>query len=148
MRLPSVGPSIAQRLERLGVRTIRDLLYLLPSRYEDYSHLRTIDRLEYGEYVTVIGTVWSLQSRLVGDNRRMVTAVVGDGTGEMQMTWFNPFVERRLRTGRAYTFSGKIDNYRGRQLIRNPEFEPLEKHASVKQLFDESLRENEDEDPR
>jgi ATP-dependent DNA helicase RecG len=104
------------------------LLYLLPSRYEDYSRLRTMERLEYGERVTVIGTVWSLQSRLVGDNRKMVTAVVGDGTGEMLMTWFNPFVERRLRTGRAYTFGGKIDSFRGRLIMRNPEFEPLEKH--------------------
>jgi ATP-dependent DNA helicase RecG len=127
-RLPSVGPSLAQRLEKLGVRTIRDLLYLLPTRYEDYSRLRTIERLEFGEHVTVIGTVWSLESRLVGENRKMVTAVVGDGTGEIQMTWFNPFVERRLRSGRAYTFGGKIDSYRGRLLMRNPEFEPLERH--------------------
>ena len=127
-RLPGVGPSLAERLAKLGVHTIRDLLYLLPTRYEDYSRLRTIERLNHGEYATVIGTVWSLQSRVVGDNRRMVTAVVGDGTGEIQMTWFNPYVERRLRTGRAYSFSGKIDSYRGRPLIRNPEFEPLERH--------------------
>jgi ATP-dependent DNA helicase RecG len=127
-RLPSVGPSLAQRLEKLGVRTVRDLLYLLPTRYEDYSRLRTIDKLEYGEQVTIIGTVWSLQSRTIGESRKIISAVVGDGTGEIQTTWFNPFVERRLRTGRVYTFSGKIDNYRGRLLMRNPEFEPLEKH--------------------
>jgi ATP-dependent DNA helicase RecG len=127
-RLPGVGPGLAQKLEKLGVRTVRDLLYLLPVRYDDYSRLRTIEKLQYGEHATVIGTVWSLQTRLVGDNRRMVTAVVGDGTGEIQMTWFNPFVERRLQTGHAYMFSGKLDSYRGRPLISNPEFEPLEKH--------------------
>lgn len=127
-RLPAIGPSYAQRLAKLGVRTVRDLLYLLPHRYEDYSQLRTIDRLKWGEEVTVIGTVWSIKSRLIGEDRRMVTAVVGDGTGEMQMTWFNPFVERRLRAGHAYAFSGRVDSYRGVPLIRNPEFEPLDKH--------------------
>jgi ATP-dependent DNA helicase RecG len=127
-RLPSVGPSLAERLGKLGVHTIRDLLYLLPTRYEDYSHLRTIDKLAYGEQVTIIGTPWGLQSRSIGDNRKIINAVVGDGTGEIQATWFNPFVERRLRTGRAYAFSGRIDSYRGRLVMRNPEFEPLEKH--------------------
>jgi ATP-dependent DNA helicase RecG len=127
-RLPSVGPSLAQRLEKLKVRTIRDLLYLLPTRYEDYSRLRTIDKLKYGEYVTIIGTVWNLQSRMVGDSRKIINAVIGDGTGELQITWFNPYVERRLRTGRAYSFSGKIESYRSTLLLRNPEFEPLEKH--------------------
>ena len=126
-RLPNVGPSLAQKLEKLGVRTVRDLLYLLPTRYDDYSRLRTIDKLKYQEQVTVIGTCWDLKSRIIGENRRMITALVGDGTGEMLMTWFNPFVERRLRAGRAYTFSGKVDSYKGRLLIRNPEFEPLEK---------------------
>ncbi len=58
----------------------------------------------------------------------MVTAVVGDGTGEMQMTWFNPFVERQLRTGHAYAFSGKVDNYRHVPVIRNPQFEPLDRN--------------------
>jgi ATP-dependent DNA helicase RecG len=127
-RLPAIGPSYAQKLAKLGVRTVRDLLYLLPHRYEDYSQLRTIDRLKWGEEVTVIGTVWGIKSRIIGEDRRMVTAVVGDGTGEMQMTWFNPFVEHRLRTGHAYAFSGKVDSYRNVPVIRNPEFEPLDKN--------------------
>jgi ATP-dependent DNA helicase RecG len=126
-RLPGVGPVLAEKLARLGVRTIHDLLYLLPRRHDDFSHLRTIDRLSYGEEVTVIGTVWNIERRRIGEERIMITAVVGDGTAEMQMTWFNPYVERRLRTGRPYVFSGKIDSYRGRLLMRNPELEPLER---------------------
>jgi ATP-dependent DNA helicase RecG len=126
MRLPGVGPSLAERLARLGVSTVRDLLYLLPHRYEDYSSLRTIDRLRFGEEVTVIGTVWDIKTRIIGDNRKIVTAVVGDGSGEMMMSWFNPYVERRLRSGRAYTFSGKVESFRDRKVMRNPEFEPLE----------------------
>jgi ATP-dependent DNA helicase RecG len=125
-RLPSVGPAQAQKLAKLGVRSIRDLLYLLPRRYEDYSQLRTIDRLRYGEQVTIIATAWKIESRSIGDDRKMVNAVVGDGTGELMMTWFNPYVERQLQRGRAYRFGGKIDSYRGRPLMRNPKFEPIE----------------------
>jgi ATP-dependent DNA helicase RecG len=127
MRLPGVGPGFAARLAKMGVRTVRDLLYLLPRRYEDLSQLRTIDRLKWGEQVTVIGTVWKISHRIIGEDRRIVTAVVGDGTGEMEMSWFNPFVERRLQSGRAYTFGGKVESYRDRLVMRNPEFEPLER---------------------
>ena len=127
-RLPAIGPSYAQKLAKLGVYTVRDLLYLLPHRYDDFSQLRTIDKLKWGEEVTVIGTVWDLRSRTIGEDRRLVTAVVGDGTGEMQMTWFNPYVERQLHTGHAYAFSGKVDNYRHVPMIRNPQFEPLDRN--------------------
>ncbi|MGQ9766432.1 MAG: ATP-dependent DNA helicase RecG [Anaerolineae bacterium] len=126
-RLPGVGPGFAQKLNKLGVRTVRDLLYLLPRRYEDYSNLRTIAQLRWGEEVTVIGTVWDIKSRPLGEDRRLVTARVGDGTGEMEMTWFTPFVERQLRLGRAYAFSGKVDSYRGVPTMRHPAFEPLDR---------------------
>ena len=127
-RLPNIGPSFADKLVKLGVQTVRDLLYLLPRRYEDYSQLRTIDKLQWGQEVTIIGTVWQIDSRTVGDNRKLISATIGDGTGEIQATWFDPYVERRLRTGRAYTFSSKIESYREHLQMRNPEFEPLEKN--------------------
>ncbi len=126
-RLPGVGPALAAKLARLGVHTVRDLLYLLPYRYDDFSRLRTIDQLHYGEQVTIVANVWNVTSRLIGAERRLVNAEVGDGTGAMEMTWFNPFVERRLRPGQAYTFSGEVNSYRGRLLMRNPEFEPLDR---------------------
>ncbi len=126
-RLPGVGPGFAQKLNKLGVRTVRDLLYLLPRRYEDYSSLRTIAQLRWGEEVTVIGTVWEIKSRPIGEERRLVTARVGDGTGEMEMTWFTPFVERQLHIGHAYAFSGKVDSYRGVPTMRHPAFEPLDR---------------------
>ncbi|MGE5603426.1 MAG: OB-fold nucleic acid binding domain-containing protein, partial [Nitrososphaerales archaeon] len=126
-RLPGVGPAFAQKLGKLGVETVRDLLYLLPFRYNDLSQLRTIDKLKVGEEVTVIGTVWEVRSRDIGNDRKVVTARVGDGTGEMQMTWFNPWIEKQLRIGQAYSFGGKVDSYRSMLVMRSPEFEPLDR---------------------
>ena len=126
-RLPGVGPSFAEKLAKIGVQTVRDLLYLLPRRYDDFSALRTIDKLRYGEEVTVIGTIWDVKTRTIGENRKITVAVVGDGTGELQVTWFNPFVERQLHIGHAFVFSGTIDNFRGRLVMSNPEFETLDR---------------------
>lgn len=127
IRLPGVGPAFAQKLGKLGVETVRDLLYLLPFRYNDLTQLRTIDKLKMGEEVTVIGTVWEVRARDIGGDRKIVTARVGDGTGEMQMTWFNPWIEKQLRVGQAYSFGGKIDSYRSMLVMRSPEFEPLDR---------------------
>lgn len=127
IRLPNIGPAFAQKLEKLGVETVRDLLYLLPHRYDDLSQLRTIDKLKFGEEVTVIGTVWDVRTREISNDRKMVTARVGDGTGELQMTWFNPWIEKQLRVGQAYSFGGKVETYRRELVMRNPEFEPLDR---------------------
>jgi len=48
-KLRGISTVYARRLERLGVRTIRDLLYLIPRRHDDFSKLKTINQLEYGE---------------------------------------------------------------------------------------------------
>ena len=128
IRLPGVGPVFAQKLSKLDVETVRDLLYLLPFRYNDLSQLRTIDKLKNGEEVTVIGTIWDVRSRDIGNDRKLVTARVGDGTGEMQMTWFNPWIEKQLRVGQAYSFGGKIETYRSSLTMKSPEFEPLDRN--------------------
>jgi ATP-dependent DNA helicase RecG len=123
-----IGPRHAKRFKRLGVETIRDLLYLFPRRYNDFSSLKTINQLEYGEEVTIIGTVWQTKARKTRSGGVIVTSIISDGTGTIQATWFNqPYLVKRLPAGRKIVLSGKIDEYLGRLVFQSPEWEPLEK---------------------
>ncbi len=126
--LPGVGPRYAQTLARLGMRSLRDMLYYFPRRYDDYSRLEPINRLWYGEEVTVIGTLESINLRpLRNGQAQLVEAVLSDGTGALRVTWFNqPWIAKRLSSGAQIVLSGKIDQYLGRLVLNNPEWEPLE----------------------
>ena len=55
--LQGVGPKNAATLEEIGLRTLGDMLYYYPNRYEDYSQLKPIKSIWYGEQLTVIGTI-------------------------------------------------------------------------------------------
>jgi RecG-like helicase len=59
--LQGVGPRHAETLTKLGLQTLGDMLYYFPRRYDDYSQLKPIKDLFYGEQVTVIGTIQSAQ---------------------------------------------------------------------------------------
>ena len=61
--LQGVGPRHAQTLGKLGMHTLGDMLYNFPRRYEDYSQLKPIKELFYGQQVTVIAAVQSVNSR-------------------------------------------------------------------------------------
>lgn len=126
--LTGVGPRHGQTLRRLGVETLGDMLYYLPRRYDDYSQLKPINRLEYGEQVTVIAEVQHAVTRKVRNGQVTITEViVDDGTGSLRLSWFNqPWVTKRLRPGVQIVISGKIDQYLGRLTINNPEIEQIE----------------------
>ncbi len=126
--LPGVGPKHAQTLTRLGLNTLGDMLYNFPRRYDDYTQLKPIRRLVYGEEVTVIGTVESISTRPIrGGHLQITEAVITDGTGSLRITWFNqPWIGKRLLEGTQIVLSGKIDQYLGRLIMNGPEWEPLE----------------------
>ncbi len=126
--LPGVGPKHAKTLERLGLETLEDMLYFFPRRYDDYSELKPINRLEYGEQVTVIGTIQSSINRKVRNGQVNITeGVISDGTGNLRLTWFNqPWIAKKLRTGIQVVVSGKTDQYLGRIMMNNPEIEQID----------------------
>ncbi len=126
--LPGVGPKHAQTLTRLGLNTLGDMLYNFPRRYDDYTQLKPIRRLVYGEDVTVIGTVESINTRQIrGGHRQITEAILTDGSGTLRISWFNqPWIGKRLLEGTQIVLSGKIDQYLGRLTMNGPEWEPLE----------------------
>ncbi|UCD42216.1 MAG: ATP-dependent DNA helicase RecG, partial [Chloroflexota bacterium] len=126
--LPGVGPKHGKTLEKLGLETLEDMLYFFPRRYDDYSQLKPINRLEYGEQVTVIGTVQSASNRKVRNGQVNITeGIISDGTGNIRATWFNqPWIAKKLRNGTQVVLSGKIDQYLGRLTMNSPEIEQIE----------------------
>ena len=124
-----VGPERARLLERLGIRTIEDLLYYLPRRIEDRSHLRRIYDLAHGAVETVqarIGRVQVLRPR----GRRglvIVKAAMTDGSGILQAAWFNqPYLTRILTPGAQAILHGRVQREAGEIRMASPEFEILE----------------------
>jgi RecG-like helicase len=122
-----VGSKQAERLARLGLRTIRDVLYFFPRRYDDYSSLKPINRLEYGEEVTIIARVWEAGTRESRGGMPIFKAILTDGTGFIEATWFNqPFLSERIRSGQQIVISGRVDEYLGHLCFISPEWEPLQ----------------------
>lgn len=122
--LAGIGKKRGELLGKLGVKTVRDLLYFYPRRYEDYSTLKTINRLVYGERVSVLATVWDAGLRKTQGGKSLFRAVLSDNTGTMEVTWFNQsFLEGRIRAGMQILISGKVDEYLGRLTMNAPDWE-------------------------
>ena len=126
--LQGVGPRNATTLEKLGLFTLRDMLYNFPRRYDDYSELKPIKSLWYGEQVTVIGSVQSVTGRPIRSGKSHITEVViGDGTGALRLSWFNqPWLTNRFKKGMSISVSGKVDQYLGRLVMSSPDWEMIE----------------------
>lgn len=123
-----VGEKQAAHLVHLGVHQIKDLLYLFPRRYDDYSRLKTINQLQYGEEVTILAKVLSVEMFKTKKGKRLVEAVVSDTTGTLRLLWMNQdWHIRYLRKDLFISISGKIDTYLGRPVIWHPDYESIDK---------------------
>jgi len=128
-KLPGIKEGMAKRLARLGVHSVGDFLSLYPRRYDDYRELKPINRLEYGEEVTIIAHVWETRNRDSRKGRSIVTAVLSDGTATIEATWFNqPWLVKTLKPGKQIVVSGKVDQYMGRLTFQSPDWEELDKN--------------------
>lgn len=107
--LKGVGPKKAQQLHGLGLCSLFDLLTHFPRSYEDQSSITPIGRLEAGERATVAGIITGLQEKRAGRRGMVIlTATISDGTGFLQLTWFNQkFLKQKLKTGRRIFASGR-----------------------------------------
>ncbi|MCE5311792.1 MAG: ATP-dependent DNA helicase RecG [Nitrospiraceae bacterium] len=126
--LKGVGPRRASLLERIGIRTVRDALYYLPSRYEDRSSPRRINSLNREETVTIIGKILKAELVTPGRNPRfkIFEIVITDTHGLMRIKWFNQaYLKNTFKPGMEAVFYGPVKTgFRGIGFeMQNPEYE-------------------------
>ena len=79
-----VGPVYAKRLEKLGVKTVENLLYHLPRRYEDFSIIAKIGTIQAGETVTIQGQIKRIENEYTKKGKTIQKAIIQDNTGAIQ----------------------------------------------------------------
>jgi ATP-dependent DNA helicase RecG len=122
------GPPAHEVLtESLQIHTVADLLRHYPRRYIDRSSTVPIRELRLGQETTVIGKVSTVRSRRTRRGQAMVTVRVYDGTGFIEILFFNqPWKARQYREGTEVAVSGQVKSRSGATIqLQAPEIEPL-----------------------
>ena len=120
-----VGPAFAARLEKLGLKTVRDLLWHFPSRYEDFSNISNIADLIPGEAATIQGVIRDIKIlRSFKKKMFIIQATVADATGSVRATWFNQkFLVAMLKKGMVINLAGKVGVGKGGVGFAHPSYE-------------------------
>jgi ATP-dependent DNA helicase RecG len=128
-----VGPARFEKLQRLGIQTVGDLLFHFPRTYEDLSDIRLIAQLQAGKMQTACGEVVEIEGKRLADGRSVVSVVLHDGEHCLEGVWFNQaYAARHYRFGQRLAFSGVPKWYRDHWQITNPRVQLLENQTLKK----------------
>ncbi len=118
-----VGPSREELLNRMGIYSVRDLIYRFPRMYDDRRRTLKILSLRDGERVSATARIVGVEKNRAR-NYTIVKAIVTDGFSNMYLVWFNQeYVYDALKNAEKIAFSGIVKNEYGRYQVNSPDYE-------------------------
>ena len=134
MYLTGVGPNRKKILSaELGIETFGDLLDYYPYKYVDRSRIYKVSELT-GDmpFVQVVGHILSFETFDMGPRKERVVAHFSDGTGIMDLVWFNggKYAKENYKIGKDYLVFGRPSVYNNRIQVQHPEVEAID-HSSL-----------------
>jgi ATP-dependent DNA helicase RecG len=144
--LKGVGPKRAAQLESLGLKTVEDLLYHLPFRYEDRREIAKVSQAVLGREASFVGRLAVLQRRYVPRRRgQILLATLQDDTGSIDLVWYRApaFLANGLARGQTLLVHGKVErSLQARLRLVHPDFEIIdhEEDLQLKRILPVYLR--------
>lgn len=131
--LKGVGPKRAHLLSKKGLKTISDLFYFIPNKYEDRSRILPISKIKTEENVLVKGKVkWAGEEKLFGPKKRLYKIIIEEDTRQIELIWFNlkkQFFSSISNPGHDLLVYGKVKKSGNKIQIFHPDVSPFEKDA-------------------
>jgi ATP-dependent DNA helicase RecG len=127
-RLMGVGEQRARLLDKLGVRTVGDLMEHFPRDYINRRSEIRIDSLKIGERISFVGVILHFAKKRTRNAGEQFNVVVSDGIGSLLCTWFKaqPWIVDSMTAGKSIWVGGVVSEFNGRKQLVHPEFEVLE----------------------
>ncbi len=124
-QLPRIGKKYYKQFHKLGLNIVRDLLYYFPHRYDDFSNIVPIAKLELHKTATIQGKILDIKSTQTFQRRiTLVEAIVQDKTSIIKAIWFNQyFIAQILKKGQQVSLSGKLKLGSKGYYLSNPSYE-------------------------
>lgn len=148
--LKGVTKNSYEKLKKLNINSLYELLYYFPRAYDDRTNLKKIGDLRGDEYVVLKGNLMTVTAPPTRSGMKMVKGTITDGTGILEVVWFQrPYLRNSLKLGEEYIFIGNVKRGYVFQMV-NPEFklfkgqenkgEILPIYSSIKELNQNQIR--------
>jgi len=122
--LPKTSFITIRKFKSLNINTYFDLLNYFPFRYENYSLISPINKLQPGETTTVIGTISDAKYQVTRTGLRIQVFKLEDGTGEVELGFYNqPYILRLIKKDMTLSVSGTVEKYGKKLVIKPKEYE-------------------------
>ena len=131
-KIPRIGLVYQKRLRKMGIKTVRDLLFHFPHRYDDFSNILPISQLKLNQTCSIQGKILKIENTRTWKKRMILTqAIVEDDTGATKVVWFNqPYLIKTLKEGDGVSLSGKVLMRPEGTYLSNPAYEKLSRSIS------------------
>ncbi|MGE5576005.1 MAG: ATP-dependent DNA helicase RecG [Syntrophothermus sp.] len=138
-KVKGIGAARARQLERLGIRSVDDLLNHLPRRYQDMRQIVPLAQVKLHDTVTVRGQIIAVQERRAQYRQNLILtkAILSDGSGQLNLIWFTrgwrtpSYIRQQVKVGATLTAYGQVETDGGQLLLKNPIWEAVSEENSL-----------------
>jgi len=130
--ISGIGSKFKNKLEKLGLKTVKDLLWHFPTRYEDLSQIVKISQITNQKEITISGKIIKIENKKTWRKKMIITeAIISDESEKIKAIWFNqPYIKNILTVGTKANFSGKVSVMKKEIYLSNPTYEIIKENWS------------------
>lgn len=131
--LPKIGLAYRKKLEKLGIKTVYDLLFYFPGRYDDFSKITPIKKVNLSDTVCVQGIITEVKHKRIFKKWMDITeATIEDNTGSIKALWFNqPYLAKYLKENSLVCLAGKVSLGKSGIYLNNPAHERVNENSDL-----------------